>query len=91
MTKTELIAMLCDETGMTAKDSGAAVNATLDIISRTLAKGQGVTLTGFGTFEVHRRSARKGRNPRTGAELRIAAHKTPVFRAGRLLKKAVAK
>ena len=91
MTKAEFVARVCEDTGLTKKESTGAVNAMTDIITRALSRGDAVRLVGFGTFEVHQRSARKGRNPQTGADLRIPARKAPVFRAGRGLKKAVAK
>ena len=91
MTKAEFIARLCEDTGLTQKEAAGAVDSVVDIITRALSRGDKVRLVGFGTFEVHQRAARKGRNPQTGAELRIPARKSPVFRAGRELKKAVTK
>ena len=66
-----------------------AVNGALGAITVSLRKGQSVTLVGFGTFSVARRAARVGRNPRTGAEIKIRAAKVPKFRAGKELKGAV--
>jgi len=66
-----------------------AVNAFLEAIKKTLKKGEKVTLVGFGTFSVAKRSARKGRNPQTGKPLKIAAKKVPKFKAGKALKDAV--
>jgi DNA-binding protein HU-beta len=91
MTKTEFIYRVCEESGLTKKDISVALNAMVDTITRALARGDKVRLVGFGTFEVHQRSARKGRNPQTGDALRIPARKSPFFRAGRALKKAVVK
>ena len=89
MTKQELIEKVAKETGL----SKAAVNKTIDTIVEsikiTLKKGQKVTLVGFGTFSVSKRKARKGRNPQTGAAIKIAAHKVPKFSAGKTLKDAV--
>ncbi len=73
----------------TKKEATVAVDTVLDSIKASLKKGNAVTLVGFGTFDVAKRKARKGRNPRTGAEIKIAAKKVPVFRAGSELKKAV--
>jgi DNA-binding protein HU-beta len=91
MTKTEFIYRVCEESGLSKKETAVAVDAIIDTITRALARGDKVRLVGFGTFEVHQRSARKGRNPQTGDALRIPARKSPFFRAGRALKKAVTK
>lgn len=91
MTKTELIDKVAEKTGLTKKDSGKAIDAVFDSVSQALAKNEKVQLVGFGSFEVRRREARKGRNPQTGAEIKIAARKVPVFKAGKALKEAVAK
>jgi DNA-binding protein HU-beta len=71
------------------KEAVAAVDATLAAIQKALKKGNTVTLVGFGTFDVKKRKARTGRNPQTGAILKIAAKKVPVFKAGKGLKDAV--
>ncbi|MFH2219440.1 MAG: HU family DNA-binding protein [Pseudomonadota bacterium] len=73
----------------TKKDAQAAVDCVLSSIIRELAKGDSVSLVGFGTFKVTARKARKGRNPQTGAEINIAARKVPKFVAGKALKDAV--
>jgi DNA-binding protein HU-beta len=91
LTKTELIDKVADKTKLTKKASGQAVDAIVAAISSSLAKGQKVQLVGFGSFEVKKREARKGRNPQTGSEIKIPARKVPVFRAGKALKDAVAK
>jgi len=91
MTKVELIAAVAEKSGLSKKDSEKAVTALSDVVIEALAKGNGVQLVGFGTWEVHKREARKGRNPRTGAEIKISARKVPVFRAGKALKDAVSK
>ena len=91
MTKSELIDKVAEKTKLTKKDSGKAIDVIIASISGALAKGNKVQLVGFGSFEVKKREARKGRNPQTGAEIKIAARKVPVFRAGKALKEAVAK
>ena len=71
------------------KEAGDCVNALLDTISKALAKGQKVTITGFGTFSVSKRAARMGVNPRTGEKIKIKATTVPKFKAGKSLKDAV--
>ncbi|RTL24829.1 MAG: HU family DNA-binding protein, partial [Rhodocyclaceae bacterium] len=73
MNKTELIDALAGKSGLTKADAGRAVDSLTEIITETLAKGESVTLVGFGTFAVGERAARVGRNPQTGAEIQIAA------------------
>ncbi len=89
MTKTELREALASRLDFTKADAKRAVDGTLEIIEESLAKGEKVTLTGFGTFEVRHRKARMGRNPQTGAPLHIPATDYPAFRAGKSLKEAV--
>lgn len=89
MTKQDLIAKVADVAGMTKVDAGKAVDAITDAVTASLKKGEKVTWTGFGTFEVRPRAARMGRNPQTGAPLHIPASKTPAFKAGKSLKDAV--
>ena len=89
MTKIDLIAKVADKAGMTKVDATKAVDAVADAVQASLAKGEKVTWTGFGTFEVRSRAARMGRNPQTGAPLHIAASKTPAFKSGKSLKDAV--
>lgn len=89
MTKAELVAMVTDKTGLTKKDSEKAINAVFDSISSALTEGDKVQLIGFGTFEVKKRAARTGHNPRTGEELQIPACNVPSFKAGKALKDAV--
>ncbi len=89
MNKTELVDHVVEKTGMMKKDSEKAVNAVLDSITDTLAKGEKVQLVGFGTFEVRKREAREGRNPSTGETIKIAAQKVPAFKAGKALKEKV--
>ena len=82
MNKTELIAAMAEKAGLTKVDAGKALNAYVEAVKEQLAKGEKVTLVGFGTFGVSERPARTGRNPRTGAKIKIAAKKTPKFKAG---------
>ena len=88
MTKADLAAKVAG-IGMTQKQAAAAVDTIISAISDSLASGESVRLVGFGTFSVKERKARVGRNPRTGAELNIAAKNVPVFSAGKALKDAV--
>ena len=89
MTKAELIDKIASNASLTKADAGKALDASLDAVKAALKKGQKVTLVGFGTFSVSKRKARKGRNPRTGEEIKIAATKVPKFTAGKTLKDAV--
>lgn len=89
MNKNELIEAMAQKTGSTKADATRAVTALTEIITDVLQKGDSLSLTGFGTFEVRERSERTGRNPRTGEELKIAASKVPVFKPGASLKAAV--
>ena len=88
MTKQDLIDKVA-EAGITKKQAGVAVNAILDAIQDSLVAGEKVSLVGFGSFSVNKRAARTGRNPRTGAAIKIKAKKVPVFKAGKALKDAV--
>ena len=89
MNRKELIDALADKTGSTKADANRNIGALIEIITATLKKGDNVALVGFGTFEVRKRAARIGRNPATGAELKIKASKAPAFKAGATLKTAV--
>ena len=89
MNKSDLIAAVAAKTGETKKSAETSINAIIDVIAATLKKGDKIQLVGFGSFEVRQRAARKGRNPQTGKELKIAAKKAPVFKAGKALKDAV--
>ena len=91
MTKVDLIAKVAAEAELTKKDAEKAVAAVLDGITEALKAGDKVALVGFGTFETKSRNARMGRNPKTKEEIRIPASKTPVFKAGKALRDAVAK
>ena len=89
MNKSELIDAVAASAGLTKADAGRAIDATTAAITAALKGGDAVTLVGFGTFKVTQRAARTGRNPRTGAELKIAASKAPAFTAGKTLKDSV--
>ena len=88
MNKGDLIEAVAKVT-CSKKEAADAVDATLEAILKALKKGDAVTLVGFGTFDVKKRKARIGRNPQTGKEIKIAAKKVPVFKAGKGLKDAV--
>ncbi|MGM0437270.1 MAG: HU family DNA-binding protein [Bacillota bacterium] len=97
MTKTELIDVVAEKTGLTKKDCGEVINTTLETVENYLSdeakknedKRDNVQIIGFGTFEAKDRSSRKGRNPQTGEEITIPARTVPVFRAGKSFKDAV--
>lgn len=89
MNKAELIGAIAQSSGLTKTDATKALDATISAIQNQLKKGQDVRLTGFGTFRITKRAARKGRNPRTGATIQIAASKSPAFRPGKEFKDAV--
>jgi nucleoid DNA-binding protein len=88
MNKAQLIEEVAKVT-CTKKEAASALDAILAAIQKSLKKGDSVTLVGFGTFAISKRKARKGRNPQTGAVIKIAAKKVPVFKAGKALKTAV--
>ena len=89
MNKTELVAAMAEQAGLSKKDAEKAVKAFTDVVTAELKKGEKIQLVGFGTFEVTKRAARTGRNPQTGAEMKIKASKAPKFSAGKALKDAV--
>ena len=91
MNKTELIAAVAENAGLTKKDTERVVNACLDAITAALQKGEKVQISGFGTFEVKDREARIGRNPHTKEAIEIPATKVPGFKASKTLKDNVAK
>ena len=91
MNKSERINAVAEKAALSKKDSESAVNAALDAITAALAEGDEIRLVGFGTFEVKKRGARMGRNPRTKEEIPIPASKIPTFKPGKALKDAVAK
>jgi DNA-binding protein HU-beta len=86
MTKADLVAFVADKAKITKKDADAAVGAFMEAVSGALAKGESVSLVGFGTFKVGERAAREGRNPRTGESIKIAAAKSAKFSQGKKLK-----
>ena len=90
MNKTELIAAVAENTGLSKKDSDAAVNAVLNTITEMLKADEKIQLVGFGSFETKKRADRTGLNPRTKKPVQIAATKVPAFKAGKALKDAVA-
>lgn len=89
MNKNEIIDHVAKSADISKAAAGRALDATVSAIKTMLKKGGMVTLVGFGTFYVGRRAARNGRNPRTGAAIKIKAAKVPKFRAGKALKDAV--
>ncbi len=91
MNKAQLVAAVADKTGLKKKDSEKVVTSIFEEITKSLKKGDKIQLVGFGSFEVRKRAARKGRNPQTKQEITIPASKLPVFKAGKALKDAVAK
>jgi len=91
MNKTELVNAVAEKAGLSKKDAEKVINATIDSITAALQAGDKVQLVGFGAFEVKTRAARTGRNPQTKETITIPASKSPVFKAGKALKDAVAK
>ena len=91
MNKAELIDAIAKEAKLSKVDSGKALDATITAISKSLKKGEGVILVGFGSFSIAKRAARTGRNPQTGKPIKIAAKKVAKFKAGAELAKAVNK
>jgi DNA-binding protein HU-beta len=89
MTKQHLIDRLADQAGLTKVEAGRVLDTLQDVVTNALVRGEKVTWTGFGTFEVRTRAARMGRNPQTGASLHIPETKTPAFKAGKGLKDSV--
>jgi DNA-binding protein HU-beta len=89
MNKADIVEFIANGAGLTKADSGRALEALITAVEKALKKGDTVSIIGFGTFSVRKRAARKGRNPRTGAEIKIKASKTPAFKAGKALKDAI--
>ena len=89
MNKTELIAATAEKANISKKDTEAAINAVIDVITEALKKGDKVQLVGFGSFETRERAARVGRNPRTKETIKIPASKVPTFKAGKALKDSI--
>ncbi|MEK7127142.1 MAG: HU family DNA-binding protein [Patescibacteria group bacterium] len=89
MSKQDLVDLVAKKASLTNKAARESVQALLDAVRDALKRGEKVVVTGFGTFSVRQRAARKGRNPQTGATINIPARKTPGFTAGKALKKAI--
>lgn len=89
MKKGDIVSAVADAADLSKADAGRAIDALINVITKSLKAGESVTLTGFGTFEVRERASRQGRNPQTGATIEIAASKNPGFKAGKALKDAV--
>ena len=89
MNKDELLKEVAKKSGVSQKAAADVVNAILETVEKTVSKGKKVTLIGFGTFEARKRGARTGRNPQTGAEIKIPAKTVPAFTAGKKFKEMV--
>jgi DNA-binding protein HU-beta len=89
MKKGDLVNAVADAADLSKADAARAIDALISVITKALKGGDSVTLTGFGTFSVRKRAARQGRNPQTGAIIKIKASKNPAFKAGKALKDAV--
>lgn len=89
MNKSDFVSAVADSAELSKADAGRAVDAMVEVVKKALKKGDTVTLVGFGTFSVRKRAARQGRNPQTGATIKIKASKSPAFKAGKALKDAV--
>ena len=89
MNKEELVQEVSKKSKVTQKETAEIINALMETIEKTVAKGKKVTLVGFGTFEPRKRAARNGRNPQTGKEIKIPAKTVPVFSAGKKFKEVV--
>jgi DNA-binding protein HU-beta len=88
MNKGELVASMADHSKTSKADAERSLNCVIDCIISALKKGHDVNLVGFGSFNVQKRNAREGRNPKTGQKMQIAAYKQPVFKAGKKMKDA---
>ena len=89
MNKEELVKEISKKSKVTQKEANEVLSALIETVEKTVSKGKKVTLVGFGTFEPRKRAARTGRNPQTGATLKIAAKKVPAFSAGKKFKELV--
>jgi DNA-binding protein HU-beta len=89
MNKSELVDAIASRAGITKKDADIGLTATIDVIADAVAKGEKVTLVGFGTFEARNRKEREGRNPATGEPIQIPATRVPAFSAGKSFKEKV--
>lgn len=88
MNKSELVAFIANHSGGSKADAERALNLVVESVLAALKKGNDINLVGFGSFNIRKREARDGRNPKTGQKMRIAAYKQPVFRAGKKMKEA---
>jgi DNA-binding protein HU-beta len=89
MNKAEFVSAVADAAEITKADAAKAIEALIGVVEKALKKGDSVSIVGFGTFSVRKRAARTGRNPRTGATIKIKASKVPAFKAGKALKDAI--
>jgi DNA-binding protein HU-beta len=89
MTKVDLVAQVAANTDMTKKDADKAVNAVFEAMSKALAEGEKISVSGFGTFEVRERAERQGTNPRTGERMTIEATRSVAFKQGKALKESL--
>ena len=89
MNKADFVSAVAAAAELSKADAGRALDAVIEVVKKALKKGDSVSLVGFGTFQVRKRAARQGRNPRTGATIKIKASKIPSFKAGKALKDAV--
>ena len=89
MNKKDMVKAIAEKLGTSQKEAGQALDAVTEVITEGLARGEKISLIGFGTFEVAERAARTGRNPQTGETMEIQASKAPKFKAGKALKDAV--
>jgi DNA-binding protein HU-beta len=89
MNRGEFVAAISEQSGLTKADADRAVEALFKVVKKALKSGDSISLVGFGTFVVRKRAARSGRNPRTGATIKIKASKVPAFKAGKALKDAL--
>ncbi len=91
MNKAELVAAIAEKAEVSKKDAEKMVGAFISTVTDELKKGEKIALIGFGTFETRQRAAREGKNPQTGAAIKIPASVVPAFKAGKALKDAIAK
>ncbi len=91
MNKTELVEAVAQKSSLTKKDTDACLSALISVVSEALSKGEKVQWTGFGSFELRQRAARKGVNPATGAQIDIPASSAPAFKPGKAFKDALNK
>ncbi|MCI1710211.1 MAG: HU family DNA-binding protein [Chiayiivirga sp.] len=89
MNKSDFVGNVADAAEISKAEAARVIDAVIDTITKALKKGETVSLVGFGTFDVRKRAARQGRNPQTGATIKIKASKNPAFKAGKALKDAV--